>query len=89
MSAPAIFASSTQYLARTKTGQTGRECAACGKQVKPGPDVPHCRANVSGQAIPVDAEIPEAEDLGCFPVGSDCARRFPAGYLVQMELTRS
>jgi hypothetical protein len=82
---PDIF-SSDQYLKRTSNGQTGRECVVCGKQVKPGPSVPYCRANVSGEAIAVGAEIDAAEDMGCFPVGSDCARRFPPGYLIELEL---
>lgn len=58
----------------------------CGRQVKPGPAVNHVRAAIDGTAIRMDDPRTDADSLGCFPVGPECARLFPAGYLAVMEV---
>lgn len=82
---PDLFFSES-YRKRTVHGTTGRECAVCGRQVKPAPAVNHVRAAIDGTAIPMDDPRTDADSLGCFPVGSECARLFPAGYLSVMEV---
>lgn len=52
-------------------------CAYCGKAVK-GKWRLAVRVRTDGQFAAQDADIPESLDQGCFPVGSDCAKKLAA-----------
>lgn len=54
-------------------------CLRCGKGVREG--TPMVRMHVDGYLVPADAVLDEADDQGWFPVGPDCARRLPKGYI--------
>lgn len=52
--------SSRAYLNAVKCGETGKECAVCGKQT-------------TGELVVewIDGDI----DMGCFPIGPECAKK--------------
>jgi len=57
-------------------GTDGRDnCILCGRIIE---DTTHwIRMTVFGELVEPDAEVPEANDQGCFPVGSGCLRKHP------------
>jgi hypothetical protein len=60
-------------------------CALCGKPIAERPE--NLFAHVvdgGGRFLRLDEEPAHVEDggeMGCWPIGGDCARRFPPGYL--------
>jgi len=41
---------------------------------------------VGGMLVPRGTEVPDDESQGCFPVGSECARRIPAEYRLRFTV---
>jgi hypothetical protein len=60
-------------------------CAVCGKKVSSDPaKVWHVATEYGGDPIPWDAQG-GPHDSGAFPVGSECAKKFPSGFLGRAE----
>jgi hypothetical protein len=55
-------------------------CVLCGKVVRRSAAQWAVADAAIGSFLPVD-DVPE-QNGGCFPVGPDCARKLPKGYLV-------
>lgn len=74
------------YQEAVKHGMTGFECIVCGKQTRRTGKIALVRVGQSqpGGLAPVqiDADIREEDDLGFFPVGPDCSKKFPNSYIL-------
>lgn len=69
-----------------KYGDNGDNCECCMKPIKNTKVEYFFHACTDWEAMPNDAteeQIEEAglESQGCFPVGSECAKKFPKGYI--------
>lgn len=76
------------YQKATVGGETGLECRVCGKQTGKTGNSLHIRLVQADDDLvpaPIDADIPEEDDLGFFPVGPECARKFPQGFVQSMR----
>lgn len=81
---PALFA--TKRHSREGTAGSVDHCAVCGKKVSPDPaKVWHVATVYGADPVAWDAEADPNADSGAFPVGSECAKRFPKGFLGRME----
>lgn len=54
-------------------------CVCCGKATR-GERWVHL-AGYGGQFVTEDEPVDETEDLGWFPIGPECAKKLPAGYV--------
>ena len=80
---PRLFA--TERHDREGTSGSTEHCAVCGKKVSSDPaGVWHVATAYGGEPVAWDTELDPAADSGAFPVGSECAKRFPKGFLGRM-----
>jgi hypothetical protein len=71
-------------IAREGWGTDGKDnCLLCGKIID-GP-MHWVRMTVFGELVGPEAEVPEAEDQGCFAVGNGCLKRHPELREIVME----
>lgn len=83
---PVPFGPKYQERTASGIGITGRECVLCGRQASSKGNSLHAVV-VGGGSRFARLDSPEATDdrdpgfMGSFPVGSECAKQFPAGYL--------
>lgn len=75
---PALF---TDGKFRTDPDLAGscEHCCVCGRRVTGTQS--WVRTAYGADPVPVDAVVEESGDSGSFPVGPECGKRFPAGYL--------
>jgi len=52
-------------------------CCICGKGIKDMSTAKHLRVNVYNEFVAADADLAPSEDMGSFPVGSECLRNNP------------
>lgn len=60
-------------------------CACCGRGIKGEPKF-YIHAIAPYLIVPFDTDSEEVEakgveDMGCYPIGSECKKRYPAGYV--------
>lgn len=90
MSKPTAWSGKKYGENRARVRCPDEPCALCGKGVTPPPaGVMRAMVRVNARThefIEKDADIPEPDDQGCFPVGPDCARRLRKAGVPVFEL---
>jgi len=64
-------------------------CQCCGRKVGKNPLYAIVVGGGSSLCLPADATEFEKHDggwMGCYPIGSECAKKFPAGYLTTLPV---
>ena len=64
----------TQYRKQTRKGVNGNECCLCGRPTD------ETRFVVVGHDHTI-LQTSQGDDLGLHPIGPDCAKTLPAGYV--------
>lgn len=59
------------------------QCCLCGKKVGKNPSYVHYLTNGNITSEQDDSKIPNSQ--GCFPVGSECAKKLPAVFVFKLN----
>ena len=65
-----------------KANQRGDACVCCGKRIAEGSNL-FAHYAIAGYWIPFDAALMDDLSIsqGCFPIGPECAKRFPKEFV--------
>ena len=81
---PSPFSGANYSKNEGKCGNDAAPCVICGKPVKNSSPAKSAEVTDGGNRfVPIAEKADENDDgyMGFYPVGSECARLFPAGYL--------